>query len=188
MARGRRSSAVKAIAKYWAEDALWGLPESPEFSSVQRLMNEFQSHAKHEERWLTEYQAVGNEARDPLIRFLFRLIVDDEQRHHELTRRMIAQLKEELAWTRAEALAPRAYEIAKKRKQLGSSVARFLEAEREGIKQYERLKKESQGLYRDVFTLLYTTMILDSHKHIAILEFLRQKLKETGRTRPLRKS
>lgn len=188
MARSRRSSAVKAIANYWAEDALWGLPESPEFSSVQRLMNEFQSHAQHEEQWLTDYQAMGKEARDPLIRFLFRLIVDDEQRHHQLTRRMITQLKEELAWTRTEGLAPRVYEIAKKRKQMGASVERFLEAEREGIKQCERLKKESQGLYRDVFVLLYTTMIHDSQKHIGILEFLRQKLKETGRTRRARKS
>jgi hypothetical protein len=54
MARSPRSSAIKAIANYWAEDAMRGLPESPEFSSVQRLMNEFQSHAKHEEQWLSD--------------------------------------------------------------------------------------------------------------------------------------
>ena len=48
MARRPRSSAIKAIANYWAEDAMWGVPpESPEFSSVQRLMNEFQTHATH---------------------------------------------------------------------------------------------------------------------------------------------
>jgi rubrerythrin len=188
MARKPRSSAIKAIANYWAEDAMRGVPESPEFSSVQRLMNEFQSHAKQEEQWLANYQAIGKEASDPLIRFLFGLIVADEQRHHELTRRMITKLKDELAWTRAEGLAPRVYEIAKKRKQLRSSVERFLEAEREGIKEYERLKKESQGLYRDVFALLYTTMIHDSHKHIGILEFLRQKLTEGRQANRQRKN
>ena len=188
MAPGPRSKAIKAIANYWAEDAMWGVPESPEFSSVQRLMNEFQSHAKHEEQWLTNYQAIGKAASDPLIRFLFGLIVADEQRHHELTNRMISKLKDELAWTRAERLAPRVYEIGKKRKQLLSSVERFLEAERMGIEEYERLKKESQGLSRDVFELLYTTMIHDSHKHIGILEFLRRKLSETGRTQRTRKS
>ena len=187
MARSRRLSAIKAIANYWAEDAMRGFPESPEFSSVQRLMNEFQSHAKHEEQWLTTYQATAKEVSDPLIRFLFGLIVDDEQRHHELTRRMITKLKDELAWTRAEGLAPRVYEIGKKRKQLRSSVEHFLEAEHEGIKEYERLKKESQGLYRDVFALLYTTMIHDSHKHIGILEFLRLKLTENQHARRSRK-
>ena len=187
MERSRRSSAIKAIANYWAEDAMRGVPESPEFSSVQRLMNEFQAHANQEEQWLTSYQAIAKEASDPLIRFLFGVIVDDEQRHHELTKKMITKLKDELAWTRAEGLAPRVYEIGKKRKQLRSSVERFVEAEREGIKEYQRLKKESQGLYRDVFALLYTTMIHDSHKHIGILEFLRRKLTEAQQSVQKRK-
>jgi rubrerythrin len=188
MARSPRSRAIKAIVNYWAEDAMWGVPESPEFSSVQRLMNEFQSHADHEERWLSNYQAIAKEASDPLIRFLLGLIVADEQRHHELTKRMITKLKDELAWTRAEGLTRRVYEKGEKRTQLLSSVERFLEVERKGIKEYERLKKESQGLFRDVFALLYTTMIHDSHKHIGILEFLRLKLAESRQTKRKRKS
>ena len=188
MVRTRRSSALKAIANYWTEDAMWGVPESPEFSSVQRLMNEFQSHAKHEEQWLSSYQASAKEASDPLIRFLLGLIVADEQRHHEVTSRMISKLKDELAWTRAEGLTRRVYERGGKRTRLLASVERFLEVERKGINEYERLKKESQGLNRDVFALLYTTMIHDSHKHIGILEFLRTKLRESRDTRRQRKS
>lgn len=188
MARSPRSSAIKAIANYWAEDAMWGVPESPEFSSVQRLMNEFQSHADHEEQWLTSYQAAAKEASDPLIRFLLGLIVADEQRHHELTSRMITKLKDELAWTRAEGLTRRVYAKGEKRAALLSSIERFLESERKGIKEYQRLKKASQGLYRDVFTLLYGTMIHDSQKHIAILEFLQRKLREKRRAPGKRKS
>ena len=176
MARSPRSDAINAIASYWAEDAMWGVPESPEFSSVQRLMNEFQSHADHEQEWLASYETIAKEASDPLIRFLLGLIVADEQRHHELTSRMITKLKDELAWTRAEGLSRRVYAKGVKRTRLLSSVERFLEAERKGIKEYGALKKASQGLYRDVFALLYTTMIHDSHKHIGILEFLRGKL------------
>jgi hypothetical protein len=56
-----------------------------------------------------------------------------------------------------------------------------LDAERKGIKEYERLKKMSKGLHRDVFALLYTTMIHDSHKHMGILEFLHKKLTESQR-------
>ena len=186
MARSPRSSAIKAIANYWAEDAMWGL-RSPEFLSVQRLMNEFQTHATDEEQWLTDYQVIAKGSSDPRIRFL-GLIVADEQRHHELTRRMITKLKDELAWTRAEGLARRVYEKGEKRAQLLASVERFLEAERKGIKEYERLKKESQGHYRDVFALLYTTMVHDSHKHIGILEFLRRKLRDKGRTAGKRKA
>jgi hypothetical protein len=67
-----------------------------------------------------------------------------------------------------------------------SSVESFLDAEREAIKEYGRLKKESQGLYRNVFALLYTTMIHDSQKHMEILNFLRLKLQD-NRQAALRK-
>lgn len=181
MARTPRSKIIKKISNQWAEDAMWGIPESPEFSSVERLMNEFQSHAAHEEHWLSEYRASAKEATDPLIRFLLALVVADEERHHELTNRMIAKLREELGWTRSKGLAPRVYEPGPKGKQLLATISSFLEAERKGIKEYKRLKTQSQGMYRDVFSLLYSTMIHDSYKHLGILEFLRDKLAESQR-------
>lgn len=183
MAQMRRHASIRTLANPKAEDSMWGIPESPEFSSMQRLMNEFQSHATHEERWLSNYRAIAKETSDPQIRFLLGLIVADEERHHELTVRMISKLKDELAWTRSSGTLHRVGEKGEKRKRLLMSVESFLEAERRGIEEYERLKKESQGLYRDVFALLYTTMIHDSLKHIDILEFLRQKLRE-GRHSP----
>ena len=181
MAHTRRSRLIKALVSQKAEDAMWGIPESPEFSSVQRLMNEFQSHASNEERWLVDYNEFAQEATDPLIRFLLGLVVADEERHHELTSRMIGKLKDELAWTRREGSARRPVERGEKAKRMLASVESFIKAEQQAIKEYERLKRTSQGLYRDVFTLLYTTMIHDSQKHIGILEFLRRKLKEGQR-------
>ena len=102
MAHTRRARLIKSLVSQKAEDAMWGIPESPEFSSVQRLMNEFQSHATNEERWLLSYKEFAKEASDPLIRFLLGLVITDEERHHELTSRMIGKLKDELAWTRSE--------------------------------------------------------------------------------------
>jgi len=182
MVRSARASSIKALAGQRAEDFVWGIPESPEFSAVQRLMNEFQAHATHEGGWLVDYQAMAKECTDPLIRFLLGLIVADEERHHELTIRMISKLKDELAWTRSEGVPRRVKLKRKEAKELLSSVEGFLDAERKGIKEYERLKKESEGLYRDVFALLYQTMIHDSHKHIGILEFLRLKLQDNRRS------
>jgi hypothetical protein len=185
MARAMRPKALEVIARQRAEDAMWGIPESPQFSPVQRLMNEFQSHATHEERWLSSYQEIGKETSDPQIQFLLGLILADQERHHELTNRMISKLKDEMAWTRSSGPLRRTGEKGGKRKRLLMSMESFLDAERKG---YKRLKRESQGLYRDVFALLYTTMIHDSHKHIDILEFLRLKLKERGGTVRMRKA
>lgn len=181
MVRSERRSIIKAFARQKAQDYIWGTPESPEFSSVQGLMNEFQLHASQEERWLSNYKEVAKQSSDPLIRFLLDLIVGDEERHHELTSRMIAKLKDELALTREQAAQRRAGESGEKRKRLLKAVEDFLDAERKGIKEYERLKRMSKGMYRDVFGLLYETMIYDSHKHMGILEFVRNKLTESAR-------
>ena len=176
MARGRRSKSIKVIARQRMEDGVWGIPESPEFSSVQRLMNEIQSQTIHEERWLSRYREIARESADLLIRFLLGLIVADEERHHELTGRMISKLKEELSSSRPAARPSGEGENREKADSLLRSVGIFIEAERSAIQEYEKLKQESAGLARDVFTLLYTTMIHDSHKHLGILEFLRDRL------------
>lgn len=180
MARVRRSKSIKVIARQRLEDAAWGISESPEFSSVQRLMNEIQSQTIHEERWLSRYREIARESTDPLIRFLLGLIVADEERHHELTTRTISRLKDELSWTRPAGRPGGQGENREKADSLLRSVETFLQAERSAIHEYEKLKKASEGSARDVFTLLYTTMIHDSHKHLGILEFLRERLIQSG--------
>ena len=83
------------------------------------------------------------EPSDPLIRFLLGLIVADEQRHHELTQPNDRNSR--MSW---RGRAPKGWPGARKRakrKRLLASVERFLEAERKGIKEYERLKKKARG-------------------------------------------
>jgi hypothetical protein len=128
MARARRSRSIEIFAGQRVEDAASGIPESSGFSSVQRLMNELQSHATHEQRWLSSYQEIAKETGDPLIRVLRGLIVVDEERHHELMGRMVAKLKDELDWTRSTGPARRAGERGETPKRLLASVESFLDA------------------------------------------------------------
>lgn len=44
MPRRSRTDPIRRIAMQRADDNEWGIPESPEFSAVQRLMHEFQTH------------------------------------------------------------------------------------------------------------------------------------------------
>jgi hypothetical protein len=50
---------------------------------------------------------------------------------------------------------------------------------KEGIKECQTLIKESSGYYHGVFKVLLDSMLRDSEKHIELLEFLRDSLKET---------
>jgi hypothetical protein len=50
MARASKLDSLKTIAAERADDYKWGILESPEFSAVQLLMHEFQTHESDEAR------------------------------------------------------------------------------------------------------------------------------------------
>jgi rubrerythrin len=178
VAQNLKAHSIKAIASQSVEDAMWGIPESPEFSLVQHLMNEFKTHENDEAEWLKLYQKSADETDDPLIRFLLSLIIADEERHRQIIDRMISRLKNDLAWTRPERISQRKKVPVAKNAALRKMLERFLAVERSGIKEYERLSKLSGGLGHDLFGLLCRTMVHDSEKHIGILEFLQRRLRE----------
>ena len=176
MPRRSRTDPIRRIAMQRADDNEWGIPESPEFSAVQRLMHEFQTHESDEARWLAIYRKLAHGSEDPLIRFLFNLIVADEERHHEIIQHIVSGLKDELAWTSSEKRLAKP-PTRKQSKNLLETIERLLVVERDGIGEYEKLVKTTERFYQDLFGLLCKTMIQDSLKHISILEFLRLKLR-----------
>jgi len=183
-----RSRSIRSISQYKAEDYMWGNPESPEFSIVHNLMNEFKTHEGDEERWLSIYRKTVEESDDPTFRFLINIIIADEERHNQLLGRMIASLKDDLASTRTSEPPPGTASSATPARELVVMVERFLDVERKGIREYERLKKTSQKFRQGLLALLCETMVYDSLKHIGILNFLRLKLREEqgARRRPKR--
>lgn len=177
MARSSRLHAIKAIANQRVEDATWGVPESPESSAVQHLMNEFKSHENDEAKRLRSYQEIADQAEDPLARFLLGLIIADEERHQQIVERMISRLEKDLAWKRSDAAVAKSRPSAAKAARLQATLERFLAVERSGIKDYERLRQASGGVGHEIFELLCRTMVHDSEKHIGILEFLLRRLR-----------
>jgi hypothetical protein len=178
MPRTLKSRAVRSISQYHAEDYIWGIPESPEFSVVHHLMNEFKTHENDEERWLSVYKESAEAADDPVIRFLLNMIVTDEERHHQILARTMASLKDDLASTRAGERPAKTAASAAAARELAVIVERFLDVERKGIRECEKLKKTTQRFRQGLLALFCETMIYDSLKHIAILKFLRTKLKQ----------
>jgi hypothetical protein len=181
MPRTSKSDPIKAIAKQRADDYKWGIPESPEFSAVQRLMHEFQTHESDEARWLAIYRKLAHESEDPLIRFLLNLIIADEERHHEIISHIVSGLEDELALTSSEKGVVKPPEQDKRAKDFLATVERLLVVERDGIGEYEKLVKTTEGFHQDLFGMLCRTMIQDSLKHIGILDFLKLKLREQQR-------
>ena len=147
-------------------------------SDIERLTNEFAAHEEHEGKFLLQYKELVQKTANPLIKFLLQLIVSDEEKHHAVSHAMLSTLKGDLNWTKPDDALRGLYDLGAEKKKLMELTDGFIEVERNGIKEYKKLIKESKGYYHDLFVLLFQSMVHDSEKHIKILEFLRQRLKE----------
>ena len=87
-------------------------------------------------------------------------------------------MRGDLTWTKPEDAISGLYELAGTKEELLRLTEDFIEVEKSGIEEYKRLIKASKGYYHGLFSLLLRTMVHDSEKHVEILEFLRQRLKE----------
>jgi hypothetical protein len=177
MRKTPREKAARTVIRYPAEDDIWGIPESPEFSVLHHLIHEFKHQEAEEERCLELYRRVAEESEEPTARFLLNMIIADEERHHDLLDRSIAGLKDDLGSTRAvRSATPRPDRAAER--ELALMIERFMGVERNGIRVCEKLKKTSRRFRQELLALFCKAMIYDSLKHIAILKFLQTELEE----------
>jgi rubrerythrin len=149
-----------------------------EISEVERFVNELEAHEHQEGMFLRRYKDLATKSDNPVIKVLLDMIVADEERHHVVTRAMAATIRGDINWTQPEEALRGIYDLSVDKERLVDLTEDFITIEKEGINEYRSLIKESSGYYRGLFVLLFRSMIRDSEKHVEILEFLRDRLKE----------
>jgi len=143
---------------------------------VERLLNEFEAHESKEEKALEFYRKTLEQLPDPLTRFLMQLIVSDEEKHRAVIHAMVATLKGSLTWTKP-AGSLEGGDLTSMNGRLRGVTDEFIRLEKDGIREYRTLAKESTGYYHGLFKILLDSMIRDSEKHVELLEFLKGNLK-----------
>ena len=151
---------------------------STEISPIEWLLNEFEAHEAKEEKSLEQYRKLLGRMPSPVTWFLLQLIISDEEKHRAVIHAMVATLKASLEWSKPEGSLEGRADLAETNGQLRVSTDAFIELEKEGIRECKTLVKESSGYYHGVFKILLDSMIRDSEKHIELLEFLKENLKE----------
>jgi len=159
--------------------ALFNTKTNVELSPVERLLNNFEAHEAKEEKSIEEYKKLLLELPNPVTRFILQLIISDEEKHRAVVHAMIATLWGSLTWTKPPGSLECAADLSTTNGRRRASTAEFIELEKEGIREYKTLIKESTGYYHGVFKILLDSMIRDTEKHIELLEFLKENLKET---------
>ncbi len=147
-----------------------------------RLLRIVTFHVESEEASLAEYRRLHDETEDPAIESLMGLVLDDEQHHHAMFRRMAEQFEYEMGPTRKGATLPTAppkagvdadpVSIAK--------VKKLARLEALGAKRLRQIAKQNPELHAGLFALLLETMMMDSKKHEHILKYVAKRMEEAA--------
>lgn len=147
-------------------------------SAIERLLYEFEAHESKEEKALEQYRSSLGDIKNPVNRFVLQLIVSDEEKHRAVVHAMAATLKGSLTWTKPAGTLEGDPDSAAANQKLLAVTEEFIKLEKEGIKEYKNLLKASENYYHGLFTILISAMIRDSEKHVELLEFLWERLRE----------
>lgn len=153
-------------------------PVTQEVSESEHLLEEFETHDFKEGEFIRQYKEIAENTKDSLIKFLLQLIITDEERHHTIIHSMAESLRGSLQWTKQEGALPSLSDLGEEKEELLKLTADFIQNEKQGIKDIRKLVKKSAGYYRGLFPLLLKATIHDSEKHVEVLEFLHNRVKE----------
>lgn len=130
------------------------------------------THADREEEALLSYQRLAEQVEDEGVRYLVRLIMEDEARHHKQISAMVNELQ---SFVSELDVQPRVPNLGVRHSAaLRKETDRLLAIEREDAKELRRLRREMRGRHGyGVFPLLVDLMLHDTAKHIEILRYLR---------------
>jgi bacterioferritin (cytochrome b1) len=141
----------------------------------QELYDHVGGHVEAEADILREYQRLADDQdRSPAFRYLARLILDDEARHHrtfnDLTEaiRQMGELRDE------DQPIPALRGLRKDRDRVIETTNRLLDVEQTDAKQLKDLTKHLKDVKdTTLWVLLVELMRDDTDKHIRILRFIR---------------
>lgn len=158
-------------------NAMLGFPPYAKgISPIEKLLNDFEAHEAMEDRALEVYKKTLAHVPSPVSRFLLQLIISDEEKHRAVIHAMAATLKGSLTWTKPAAALGEMADLGELNGQLRQVTDELIELEKTGIREYRALGKESRGYYHGLFKVLLDGMIIDSEKHVQLLEFLKKSL------------
>ncbi len=143
----------------------------------EKLHSHLTDHMSSEAELVSSYRELAESPATPdAARYLLRLVVDDEQRHHRIIAEIATAIGEGIAWRNDADTVPNMPQ-GKPLPNLEDVTKRFLASERADRKELRSLRKELRP-FRDttMWSLLIEVMELDTEKHIRLLNFIRDHL------------
>jgi len=138
------------------------------------------SHGRVEGDILAEYEQLANdEAMSPAFRYLARMILDDETRHHRIFDDLATTLGVLRDHSGEAPPIPSLTGFHADRVRIAAVTDHLLRIEREDLRELKEFSKELKELRNiTLWGFLIELMIDDTKKHIKILEFIRDRAED----------
>lgn len=135
------------------------------------------SHGRVEGEILEEYEQLANDENMPAaLRYLARIILDDEERHHQVFDDLAATMAAMRDHSDAPAPIPSLAGFHTDRVHIKRVTDDLLRVERDDLRELKEFSKELKDLRKiNLWSFLIELMIDDTRKHIKILEFIRDR-------------
>lgn len=148
----------------------WPSEEHPTWDA--EILDRLHAHVESETSLLADYSAAISSAEDADIKYLMRLILEDEVRHHRMFEELVHALEGTRNWQLVEPSVP-GRGTRPLREDVRRMTERFLESEHEDRRQLKALRRRLAPVAdTTLWALLVDLMALDTEKHIRILEVI----------------
>lgn len=158
--------------------AFEGLEATNASAGDRAIVMKLQRHGQEEGALLSRYRRFAEESASPAVRYLVRMIIDDEQRHH----RQLAEFANAIAWgwsgNSPVTATPETVGAGDARDPaLAAETKELIAVERRDQREIRRLQKDLGDYEKTtLWTLLTQLMLRDSDKHEHILRFIVREL------------
>ncbi len=150
--------------------------------SVEWLLDAVERHAIAEKDALAQYEYLRTASHDPVVALIMQLILEDEERHHGLLKRIEASLRDAVEWTHSPAALPASMPPRQPAaSELVDTATALIKEERTGAHYLRDLAHRDEQASGGLQSLLIEMMAMDSEKHARLLQFVHDRLASRAR-------
>ena len=167
------NASLEAIVTRARGDASAGTGPPPT-EGERALLETLERHVSSEGDTLRAYDELARTSPDEHVRYVLRMILDDERRHHTVLDAMLDRVRAEVEWREPSAATPYVRPV-QDHHATRNSLARLLADERADLRRVRSLKRRLRR-QRDTSMLWLMADMLecDTRKHVRMLRFLRR--------------
>ena len=142
-----------------------------------KIVDHLARHGDQEDDLMANYERLAAKSPSEAVRYLSRLVLDDERRHH----RILVEMANAVGWgwpgASPEPAVPELSFQRRRDPEFAEAVRALLEAERRDRHDLKKLRRELRPVAdTTLWALLVDLLLLDTEKHIRVLEFISDHL------------